>query len=217
MQLACIPFSRFDPGNELARVYVTEPERALPLFAHDYRDPRGLAPLAEARARARGPRLGEALALYNRDVGGSEENARRLDGAFCVVSGQQVGLLLGPAYTTYKLFTVINAARVLSEELRTEVVPVFWVESEDHDWDEVNRFFWGERRFRMEVDVAPGTPIARIEADALPFLAEVRDAVQREWLSQRRQQAVDTLYEPLAENYSVEIEPLIDEEASLKQ
>jgi len=55
------------------------------------------------------------------------------------------------------------------------------------------------------------------EAGRVPELVEVRDAVQREWLSQRRQQAVDTLYERLAENYSVEIEPLIDEEASSKQ
>lgn len=55
------------------------------------------------------------------------------------------------------------------------------------------------------------------EAGRVPELAEVRDAVQREWLSQRRQQAVDMLYERLAENYSVEIEPLIDEEASSRQ
>ena len=55
------------------------------------------------------------------------------------------------------------------------------------------------------------------EAGRVPELVEVRDAVQREWLSQRRQQAVDTLYERLAENYTVEIEPLIDEEASSKQ
>jgi len=181
MQLACIPFSRFDPGNELARAYAVEPERVLPLFARDYRDPRSLAPLVEAHARARRPRLGEALAAYNREVGGSVENARRLDdGAFCVVSGQQVGLLLGPAYTTYKLFTVINAARALSAELRVEVVPVFWVESEDHDWDEVNRFFWGERRYRIEAEVAAGAPVARIEVDPAPFLDEVRAALDRD-------------------------------------
>ena len=55
------------------------------------------------------------------------------------------------------------------------------------------------------------------EAGRVPELVEVRDAVQREWLSQRRQQAVDMLYERLAENYSVEIEPLIDGEASSKK
>jgi hypothetical protein len=36
----------------------------------------------------------------------------------------------------------------------------------------------------------------------------VRDAVQREWLSQRRRDAVDGMYERLAGNYRIEIEPL---------
>jgi len=49
------------------------------------------------------------------------------------------------------------------------------------------------------------------EAGRTPELAEVRDAVQREWLSQRRQEAVDRLYERLAENYTIEIEPLVDQ------
>jgi len=170
----CIPWSRIDPGNALARAYLVEPERVLPLFAGDYRDPRALA-LPPLGGR---PKLGEALAAYNREIGGSVENARRLDDGYCVVSGQQVGLLLGPAYTTYKLFTVINAARVLERERKVPVVPVFWVESEDHDWDEVNRFTWGDKRYRIDADVAPGTPVGRIEVDASAFLAEVREALR---------------------------------------
>jgi len=46
------------------------------------------------------------------------------------------------------------------------------------------------------------------EAGRAPELADVHDAVQREWLSERRREAVDTLYQRLAENYSIEIEPL---------
>jgi hypothetical protein len=49
------------------------------------------------------------------------------------------------------------------------------------------------------------------EAGRLPELAEVREAVQREWLSQRRREAVDGMYDRLAENYTIEIEPLIDQ------
>lgn len=49
------------------------------------------------------------------------------------------------------------------------------------------------------------------EAGRLPDLAEVREAVQREWLSKRRRTAVDGLYERLAENYTIEIESLIDQ------
>lgn len=52
------------------------------------------------------------------------------------------------------------------------------------------------------------------EAGRVPELAEVRDAVQREWLSQRRQEAVDGLYQRLAENYTIEIEPLVDQPAA---
>jgi uncharacterized protein YllA (UPF0747 family) len=169
-----IPWSRIDPGNALARAYLVEPERVLHLFAGDYRDPRALRPPPEAPR----PRLGALLAEYNRGIGGSVENARRLDHGFCVVSGQQVGLLLGPAYTTYKLFTVINASRVLESELGVPVVPVFWIESEDHDWDEVNRFSWGDKRYRIEADIPQGTPVGRIEVDAARFLAEVREALR---------------------------------------
>lgn len=49
------------------------------------------------------------------------------------------------------------------------------------------------------------------EAGRMPELPEVREAVQREWLSQRRREAVDGLYNRLAERYTIEIEPLIDE------
>jgi hypothetical protein len=49
----------------------------------------------------------------------------------------------------------------------------------------------------------------RVPARA-PALEEVREAVQREWLSQRRQEAVDGLYDRLAENYTIEIESLLD-------
>jgi hypothetical protein len=56
--------------------------------------------------------------------------------------------------------------------------------------------------------------IERREAGHVPDLAEVRDAVQREWMSQRRREAVDGMYERLARNYNIEIEPLVDKPVS---
>ncbi len=180
MDLTTIPWSRIDPGNALARDYLVAPESVLPLFARDYRDPRALRAFAAAQRTSPREPLAPLLLPYNREVGGSAENAARIDEALCVVAGQQVGLLFGPAYTTWKLFTTIRAAKVLSEELATPVVPVFWVESEDHDWDEVNRFHWGERRFRIEAEMPAGTPLSLAEADPGPFLALVREAIGRD-------------------------------------
>jgi len=177
VDIATIPFSRLDPGNALARDYCVDPDRVLGLFEWDYRDPRALAPLATIQDAYVRPKLGSLLAEYNRGVGGDAERAAAIDESLCVISGQQVGLLLGPAYTTYKLFTVINAAARLERELGRPVTPVFWVESEDHDWAEVDRFFWKGRRYRIEADVPSGTPVCDIELDPAPFLDSVREVL----------------------------------------
>ncbi|MGH9404799.1 MAG: bacillithiol biosynthesis cysteine-adding enzyme BshC [Terriglobia bacterium] len=86
--------------------------------------------------------LAEALERENRAFGCGEatiENIRRLRGpeTFAVVTGQQVGLFSGPAFTLYKALTAIRLARSLSEQGLASV-PVFWLATEDHDLDEVS-------------------------------------------------------------------------------
>jgi hypothetical protein len=44
-----------------------------------------------------------------------------------------------------------------------------------------------------------------------PELIEVREKVKLEWLEQRRRNATDELYQRLAEQYSIEIESLVEE------
>ncbi|QUW00026.1 bacillithiol biosynthesis cysteine-adding enzyme BshC [Chloracidobacterium sp. MS 40/45] len=53
-----------------------------------------------------------------------------------VVSGQQAGFLGGPALTVWKILTTIHLARALEARGRP-AVPVFWIASEDHDFEEV--------------------------------------------------------------------------------
>lgn len=58
-------------------------------------------------------------------------------GAAAVVTGQQVGLFLGPLYTVYKAASAVVAARALHATYGVPVVPVFWLQTEDHDFEEV--------------------------------------------------------------------------------
>jgi bacillithiol synthase len=54
-----------------------------------------------------------------------------------VVSGQQVGLFVGPLYTFYKAATAIAAARAIEHESGVRCVPLFWLQTEDHDFAEI--------------------------------------------------------------------------------
>ena len=54
--------------------------------------------------------------------------------AVAVVTGQQVGLFSGPAYSVYKALTAVKLARLLIEG-GTPAVPVFWLATEDHDFE----------------------------------------------------------------------------------
>lgn len=69
-----------------------------------------------------------------------ERNLQLLTQSNCalVLTGQQVGLFLGPLFTLYKVASAIKAAKVLEAESGTAVLPVFWLQNEDHDLEEIN-------------------------------------------------------------------------------
>lgn len=57
---------------------------------------------------------------------------------FFVTTGQQPALFGGPLYTLYKILGAIRLADVLERRLGRPVLALFWVGSDDHDWEEAN-------------------------------------------------------------------------------
>jgi bacillithiol synthase len=113
--------------------------------------------------------VADILRAQNTLYGGGTETFKNLDrlrdGAFAVVSGQQVGLFGGPAFSFYKALSAIQTARELSEK-GIDAVPVFWMATEDHDVDEVRHVNWfheGElQEFSLPRPPEDAVPVGRI-------------------------------------------------------
>jgi bacillithiol biosynthesis cysteine-adding enzyme BshC len=105
----------------LSEAFLAGDPRAEPFLRADFRTPSARASHVQ-RARERMAASGVPLA----------------PGAVAVVTGQQVGLFLGPLYSVYKAATAIACARALERETGNRCVPVFWLQTEDHDFAEVD-------------------------------------------------------------------------------
>jgi bacillithiol biosynthesis cysteine-adding enzyme BshC len=132
-------------------------------------------------------RIAGVLARQNQQWKASPQtlgNIERLrNGAQAIVTGQQVGLFLGPAYTIYKAVTVIRLARELTSR-GVDAVPVFWLASEDHDLAEVNHIFipdgnGGLRRLETASNAGEGAPVGRVvlRDDVTALAEEIRGLV----------------------------------------
>ncbi len=126
------------------------------------------------------------------------------ENSFTITTGHQLNLFSGPLYTILKIASIIK----LSEELNAEdsnhkYIPLFWLATEDHDWDEINKatVFGNE----IKSDFNGSGPVGRIPTE------EIQDALE-------------ALIEVLGNRYDPEMKELIEEtyktgslaEASLK-
>jgi bacillithiol biosynthesis cysteine-adding enzyme BshC len=97
-------------------------------------------------------RVADILEKQNRAWGASQSalrNVERLrDGAYAVVTGQQVGLFGGPLLSLLKAASVLALAKQV-EALGVNCIPVFWLASEDHDLAEVNQSLLLTREFQL--------------------------------------------------------------------
>lgn len=104
-----------------------------------------------------------------------------------VTTGQQAGLLTGPLYTIHKALSAVRLAGALEERLRIPVLPVFWIASEDHDWEEANHAFLARPGSDLVRLALPGSSASALPMSertlgdgVIPILDEVAHLVQRE-------------------------------------
>jgi bacillithiol synthase len=138
---------RSDAGFSALYVdYLNNYERVAPFFAGSYTavaDWQRTIEQAVARPIDRSTLI-RVLHEQNRAVHCSVRTLANIDlldnqNTVAVVTGQQLGLFSGPLYTLYKTITTLKLAEKLTADFPSyNFVPVFWLEGEDHDFDEIN-------------------------------------------------------------------------------
>ena len=115
-----------------------------PFFAGNPADPAAWRDAIDRAGKADRPRAAIAAAIEEQQrCRGAPPAARaaahelRDARSVAVVTGQQAGLFGGPLYTLLKAVTAIKLAAYVRAACDVPAVPVFWIESEDHDWNEV--------------------------------------------------------------------------------
>ena len=75
------------------------------------------------------------------------------ENTFTVTTGHQLCLMTGPLYFIYKIISTINLCKQLKEKHpELNFVPIYWMASEDHDFDEINSFQFKNNYFTWKKD-----------------------------------------------------------------
>lgn len=137
-----------------------------------------------------------------------------------IVTGQQAGLFGGPLYTLLKALTAIQLTARVSREHGVNAVTVFWVDAEDHDWDEVASCQVLDAELQLHTIRLPPPagagegPVAAVHLDAgiEPAIAELFSTLPPTEFSDDLSNRLRAAYEPgrgMADSFSRWLESVL--------
>ncbi|WP_127136946.1 bacillithiol biosynthesis cysteine-adding enzyme BshC [Flagellimonas oceanensis] len=149
MEVECIPFKETGYFSQLICDYLEQKKELSPFF-NRYPLPSNFGDQIKEKAAnyPKGHRAVLVNSLKHQYKGfevskATQKNIDALakDTSFTVVTGHQLNLFTGPLYFLYKIVSTINLAKKLNKEHpENHVVPIYWMATEDHDFDEINYF-----------------------------------------------------------------------------
>ncbi len=120
--------------------------------------------------------LVEALSNQYKNFDTSEKtksNIQKLTSpnTFTITTGHQLNLMTGPLYFIYKITSTINLCNQLKKDYpNSDFVPVYWMATEDHDFEEIN--FFQYKNTKIKWDVVSKGPVGRLSTNGLDIVYE---------------------------------------------
>ncbi|VAV83983.1 Glucosaminyl-malate:cysteine ligase [hydrothermal vent metagenome] len=149
MPTDCIPFRDTNYFSALICDYLDEHQKLQPFYNRFPKLENFKSQIDEKRMSVRA----QSRTILNETIKNQYQNvntsaltlsnieALKQDNTFTITTGHQLNLFTGPLYFLYKIISVIN----LTKQLKTKYpeynfVPIYWMATEDHDFDEINYF-----------------------------------------------------------------------------
>jgi bacillithiol biosynthesis cysteine-adding enzyme BshC len=156
------------------------PDRTAAFYRHPLRDLAAFQSAAAEIQLSDDRRAALIAALQIQNAPGDSIERLAQPGTVAVMTGQQVGLFSGPAYTIYKALHAVRLAEWLTEN-GVSAVPVFWLATEDHDFAEINHvwvFNANHQPVKLEMQRLSSTqPVGEVELADAP-VSQLREALR---------------------------------------
>ena len=121
--------------------------------------------------------LVESLNRQYKGLNMSEQTQKNItalgnENTFTITTGHQLNLFTGPLYFLYKIISTINLCKELRETYPNyNFVPIYWMASEDHDFEEINYFNFDGKKIKW--DRASSGAVGELRLDGLDQVFEV--------------------------------------------
>ena len=140
-----IPYSSTNQFSKLVIDYLNEDGQLKPFISHFPSLENFEKQIAEKQNHKINRKvLVEVLKKQNSNLSLSEQSKNNIEkllskNTFSMTTGHQLCLFTGPLYFIYKIISTINLSQQLNKKYhKNNFVPVFWMATEDHDFQEVN-------------------------------------------------------------------------------
>lgn len=180
MKVTQIPFQKTGFFSKTMHDYLEKNENIKP-FYNNFPDISGFHNQIEEKQKSY--RLQSRLTLVDalknqyKSFEVSEKTAENIEllkqqNTFTITTGHQLNLFTGPLYFLYKIISTINLSEELSAKFPEQnFVPIYWMATEDHDFDEINYFNFDGKK--VQWNRKDGGAVGRFSTEGLQDVFEV--------------------------------------------
>jgi len=118
----------------------------------------------------------QVLQSQYKNISASEATLKNIqllqkENTFTITTGHQLNLFTGPLYFFYKIISTINLCEELSRTYpKQNFIPVYWMATEDHDFEEINFFNFKKSKIQWNRDF--GGAVGELSTEGLEKVFE---------------------------------------------